>query len=105
MKKLLKKYKNVYFYKGFFPKTARVLSNKKFSFVHLDVDLYKSTFDALDFFYPRMNLGGIIISHDYSTCRNYESIPGVKKAIVDFFQDKPESIIELIGSQCLIVKL
>lgn len=98
VKNYLKNYKKVYFYKGIFPNTAVSLKNKKFSFVHLDVDIYQSTLDCLRFFYPRMNKGGIIISHDYINS------PGVKKAIDEFFQNKPEPIIE-IAQQAMIVKI
>ncbi len=95
----LKEYKNVYFYKGLFLTTAEPIKNNKFSFVHLDVDTYESTLNCLEFFYPRMNRGGIIISHDYFTAA------GVRKAFDEFFEDKTEPIIEMPGSQCLIVRL
>lgn len=99
VKNYLKKYSNVYIYKGLFNKTAGQIKDKSFSFVHLDVDLYDSTLNCLEFFYFRMNKGGIILSHDYI------SAAGVRKAFDEFFKDKPEPIIELSGSQCLIVKL
>jgi len=92
-------YRNIYFYKGVFPDTAQVVKDKHFSFVHFDVDLYKSTLDCLKFFYPRVNKGGIIISHDYP------SVNGVKKAFDEFFKDKPEPIIRVSYNQCLIVKI
>ncbi len=98
--KICKKFANypkVFFHKGFFPKTAETVKDKKFAFVHLDCDLYQSTRDCLEFFYPRMSAGGIIISHDYH-------ILGVKKAFSEFFFDKPESITPLHFSQCLIIK-
>ena len=95
----LKDCDNVFFYKGLFPLSAEPIKDKKFALVHLDVDLYKSTLEALQFFYPRITKGGIIISHDYS------ALAGVKKAFDEFFNDKLESIIELPTSQCLIVKL
>lgn len=102
VKQGLKKYEGVHFYPGLFPTTAAPIKNKKFSFVNLDVDLYKSTRDCLEFFYPRLSKGGILISHDYGggiTAR------GVRQAVDGFFKDKPEPVIELSGSQCLIVKL
>jgi O-methyltransferase len=99
VKTYLKSCKDVYFYKGLFPLTAKPVENKIFSFVHLDVDTYESTTSCLQFFYPRMNRGGIIISHDYINA------PGVRKAFDEFFKDKVEPIIEMSGSQCLIVKL
>lgn len=54
----LNKYKNVKFYKGLFPSTVDPIKNTKFSFVHIDVDLYESTVCSIEFFYPRMNKGG-----------------------------------------------
>jgi hypothetical protein len=98
VKNYLRNYPNVYIYKGIFPSTSEPIKDKRFSFVNLDVDLYKSTLSCLEFFYPRMNKGGVIISHDYIGTQ------GVKKALDDFFEEKSEPIIELSGCQCLIVK-
>lgn len=97
VKKYLSNYSNVFFHKGMFPATAKAVTDKKFSLVHMDVDLFQSTFDALEFFYPRMVRGGVIISHDYPDQE------GVKKAIDQFYKNKPETIIKMIGSQCIIV--
>ncbi len=99
VKVYLKNYRNISLYKGIFPETAEKIKSKKFSFVHLDVDVYQSTLDCLEFFYKRMVKGGIILSHDYI------SDMGVKKSFDEFFKDKPEPIIELAGSQCIIVKI
>lgn len=98
VKKYLAEYKNVRLYKGLFPKTAEPISNLKFSFVHLDVDLYQSTLDCLNFFYPRLIQGGIILTHDYHT-------DGVHAAFKEFFTEKKIPIIELTGSQCMIVNI
>jgi O-methyltransferase len=95
----LKENKNVHFYKGIFPETAGPVKDKMFSLVNLDVDCYESTKQSLEFFYPRMSRGGIIISHDYITA------PGVKKAFDDFFEGKTEPVLETAGSQCLVVKV
>lgn len=95
----LSSYKNVTFNQGIFPETAELFKNKSFAFVNLDVDLYRSTLNCLDFFYPRMVVGGIILSHDYST------LIGVRKAFDEFFSDKAELVIELSTNQCLVVKL
>jgi hypothetical protein len=95
----LKDYPNVFFYKGIFPTTAKPVERKTFSFVHLDVDTYKSTLSCLEFFYPRMSTGGIILSHDYLTAF------GVTKAFDEFFGERLEPVISLTGRQCLIMKL
>jgi len=89
---------DVKMYKGFFPSTAQALSETHFAFVHLDADLYESTKAGLEWFYPRMAPGGILISHDFVTSE------GVNRAFEEFFQDKPESYMELTGSQCMFVR-
>lgn len=99
VKEYLKNEQNVFFYKGIFPATSGPVAEKQFSMVNLDVDTYESTKECLEFFYPRMSHGGIIISHDYITA------PGVKKAFDDFFEDMPEPVLETAGSQSLVVKV
>lgn len=89
----------VQFYKGYFPATGEPVKDRSFSFVHLDVDLYTSTLQALEFFYPRMEPGAIIISHDYV------EFPGVRKAFDEFFEHKSEPVVELSGNQCLVTKI
>lgn len=95
----LSAFSGVHFYPGFFPETAAPVTHRKFSFVHLDVDLYESTLKALEFFYPRMDPGAIVISHDYVV------FPGVRNAFDEFFATKPEPVVELTGNQCLVVKI
>jgi len=95
----LSSYPNVHIYKGLFPQTAEGIRNKTFAFVHLDADLYESTKQSLEFFYPRMVKGGIILMHDY------QRIKGVTKAIDEFYQAKPEPVEMTSSSQALIFKV
>ena len=77
--------------------TGKEIIDKKFCFVHLDVDLYKSTIESLRFFFPKMVLGGIILIHDYHS-------DGIQKAIKEFKNDNQIHLIELTGSQAMIIK-
>ena len=100
VKQMLKGFKGVMFHRGLFPEeTGKDVAHRKFAFVHIDVDIYTSTLNSLRFFYPRMSVGGIIISHDYPM------LAGVKRAFDEFFEDKPEAVIELSGNQCMVVKV
>lgn len=95
----LQAFPNVFYHEGLFPHSvAKVPENEKFSFAHFDVDLYESTLSCLKYFYPRMNPGGVMLSHDYSI------LQGVRKAFLEFLCDKPEQLIELPTTQCMIVK-
>jgi O-methyltransferase len=95
----LARFPNVQIHKGCFPATSASIVNKRFSFVHLDVDLYEPMRDSLHFFYPRVSPGGMILIHDYLWGE------GVRKAVQEFFKNLPEPILELAGSYCGIVKL
>jgi O-methyltransferase len=95
----LQGYKNVFFHPGLFPESAKTLPERRFSFVHLDVDLYESTLAGLEYFYPRLITGGVILSHDYSI------LAGVRKAFDDFLHDKPERPVQLPSTQCMLIKL
>ena len=98
VKSRLSSFQNVFFYPGLFPSTGDLVRNNKFALVHLDVDLYQSTKDALEFFYPRLVPGGILISHDFP------SADGVQKAFAEFMANKPEKVIQLPLSQGMIVR-
>jgi O-methyltransferase len=37
----------------------------QFAFVHLDIDQYASTLDALRFLWPRISPGGVLVCHDW----------------------------------------
>jgi O-methyltransferase len=86
-------------YPGLFPEdTGHFVEHLRFSFVHLDMDLYDGTLGALRFFWPRMNPGGILLSHDYP------QLNGVVMAFQQFFSDQPEAFLPLSGQQCLAFK-
>lgn len=90
---------NIYFHKGLFPATTDALQDEHFSFVHSDVDLYASTRSILEFFYPRLLPGAIILTHDFATCS------GPHQAFTEFAKDLREPLIELPGDQAMIMKL
>lgn len=83
--------KRIRLHKGTFPETGEAVADHRFSLVHLDADLYESTLAGLEFFYPRMCPGGVLICHDYLTSN------GVNTAVRMFFDEKPEPVIELTG--------
>jgi len=95
----LNDYNNVEFFQGMFPDSTAGVEDATYAFAHFDVDLYDSTLSCLEYFYPRMVPGGVMLSHDYGM------LAGVEKAFAEFFADKPEGIIEQPTTQCMVVKL
>lgn len=87
-------------YSGWIPDEFHRVDGRSFSFVHLDVDLYQPTLDAISFFYGRTAPGGLIVCDDYGS----QLCPGAKRAIDEFLNDKPERVIHLTTGQGVIVK-
>jgi len=55
----------------------------RFSLIHFDCDLYKPTKRALEYFWPRLSRGGIMLFDEYSI----HEWPGETRAVDDFFAD------------------
>jgi O-methyltransferase len=89
-------------YPGYFPKTTSSIKSHNYALVHLDADLYNPQLSGLEYFYPKMSKGGVIIIHD---CNN--EYFGSKKAIDEFFLDKPETpiLIPDKSGSAIIIKI
>ena len=66
--------------KGYFPETAEVAEQETFAFVYLDACLYNPTLRGLEFFFPRMSQGGVIVVTRYED----DQYNGVFQAVTDF---------------------
>jgi len=90
VKEKLKEHKDIYYYPGIFPQTTGLVVDCKFALVNIDVDIYRSTKDCLDFFWPRTVKGGILLIQDdygFPDCR------GVTKAVNEFVKNKGVELI------------
>ncbi|MEI6304732.1 MAG: TylF/MycF/NovP-related O-methyltransferase [Candidatus Taylorbacteria bacterium] len=58
--------KNIKILKGIFPEeTKELVLGKEFRFCHIDVDVYQSAKDIVNWIWPRLCIGGIIVYDDY----------------------------------------
>jgi len=74
-----------------------------YALVNLDADLYKPTKAGLEYFYPLLSPGGVIIVHDY----NFKW-PGIKKAVDEFAKKISGTIVmvpDMDGSVMLFKSL
>ena len=100
VRNIVREFDFVKFYKGWIPKRFSEVENKKFQFVHIDVDLYQPTYDSLDFFFPRLVNGGIIVCESY----NMSELPGANKAF-DYLKDKKVDLFyETPFGGCFLIK-
>jgi hypothetical protein len=87
-------------YKGWIPERFGDVADRRFSFVHIDVDLYEPTLASLRFVYDRMGERGIIVCDDYG----FTTCPGATLAVHEFLDDKPEKMVALTGGGGYLVK-
>jgi O-methyltransferase len=75
---------------GWFPDSlAQLADDPRFALVHIDCDLYKPMKSGLEYFYPRLVPGGVLVMHDYmSLCWR-----GIEQAVDEFFAGKPERLV------------
>lgn len=64
---------------GWFPETAVDLENETFALAVLDAGLYQPTFAGMEYFFPRMSRGGVILVRNYESTRYI----GVRRAMDD----------------------
>lgn len=90
----------VAFHRGWIPARFGDVADRRFAFVHVDVDLLDPTLECIRFFYDRLVDGGILLCDDYgfSTC------PGVAVAIDEFLKDKPEKMLSLDAGGGFFIK-
>lgn len=85
---------------GWIPACFAPAASRTFRLVHIDVDLYDPTKASLEFFYPRMVDRGVLLFDDYG----HVTCPGARKAIDEFFQSRPEKVVELTCGQAFVIR-
>jgi len=88
---------------GFMPDTfSEVEDIKKFSFVHVDVDIFPSVISCCDYFYPKLTRGGVMVFDDYGF---YPYRHSVRAAVDSYFGNKNDKPFILPTGQALIIKI
>ena len=72
--KILKNFDNVDLYKGWIPEVFNKLNDEQYSYVNIDVDLYDPTKNSIEYFWPRLIKGGVLICDDYGS----DKTPGAR---------------------------
>lgn len=91
---------NCEFHVGWIPERFEDVAERRFAFVHIDVDLHRPTLDSLEFFWPRLAPGGLLVCDDYG----FASCPGATRAFDDFFAARDEAVLPIPSGQCLVWK-
>lgn len=88
------------FRQGFIPETFAGLDALKIAFAHIDVDIYRSIINSVEFIWPRLASGGFIVFDDYG----FDTCPGARQAVDDFFAPLPVEPLCLPTGQAVVFK-
>lgn len=100
IKRNLREFDNFRLYPGWIPQRFAEIADRKFCFVHVDVDLYEPTLESTRFFYERLVPGGIILFDDYG----FATCPGAKLATDEYFSAQSGCVVMLPTGQALVQK-
>lgn len=93
----LRAYPGIAFHPGWIPDAFEALPERDYRFVNIDVDLYEPTLETLEYFYPRLRRGGMMVSDDYSW-------PGARRAIDAFAARNTVHLETTPGGQAILRK-
>ncbi len=87
---------------GIFPdETGEMVTDTKFRFCHIDVDVYQSAKDIVDWLWPRLVTGGIIVFDDYG----FGGCDGVTHFVNEERNKEDRLVIHNLNGHAIVVKL
>jgi hypothetical protein len=86
-------------YKGEFSQSVKELPETNFALVHIDVDIYQTTLDCLEYFGKRLVLGGLIVIDDYGA----KKCPGVVRAVQEYLENNNGFLVWNLQTEQLIL--
>ncbi|MBL0054940.1 MAG: class I SAM-dependent methyltransferase [Chitinophagaceae bacterium] len=96
-------YAGVKILKGIFPEdTAHLVSaEERFGICHIDVDVYTSAKDILEWVWGKMIIGGVVVFDDYG----FHTCTGVTKLVEEYRKHADRVIIHNLNGHALMIKL
>ena len=92
---------NVRIVEGIFPNSAdATLENSRFRLVHIDVDVYQSAKDVLEWVWPRLVPGGMVIYDDYG----FSFCSGITKTVNEQVADPGKLVFHNLNGHAVVVK-
>jgi O-methyltransferase len=93
--------RNVELLEGIFPEeTGDRITDRTFRMCHCDVDVYQSAKDVLEWVWPRLSSGGVLVFDDYG----FAACPGVTKLVDEQRFRDDRLVVHNLNGHGLIVK-
>ena len=89
----------IVYHKGYVPEIFEQIpkSPPSIVYMHIDLNSTKPTIDCLEYFFPKLVQGGVILFDDYGWSNHLDT----KHAVDKFFKDKPGILMQLPTAQAI----
>ncbi len=96
-----RKLKNCSVHQGVFPESAdATLSDKKIALCHIDVDVYQSALDIVDWAKPRMVAGAVMVFDDYG----FHHCDGITRLVNELKQTGEWLFVYNLNGHAILIK-
>ena len=87
---------------GIFPEeTGKSVPDAKFRFCHIDVDVYQSAKDVMEWIWPKLVIGGIVVFDDYG----FHGCDGVTQFVNDERNKKDRLVMHNLNGHAVLIKI
>jgi O-methyltransferase len=86
---------------GIFPDdTGKRIGDSRFRFAHIDVDVYRSAKESVEWLWPRLVIGGIMVYDDYG----FQGCEGIARVVNEQRNDADRVVIHNLNGHAIVVK-
>ena len=92
---------NIEMLTGIFPEeTGARVADRRFSLCHIDVDVYQSGLDVLEWVWPRMPVGGIVVYDDYG----FATCDGITRLVNERYVQQGAVTLHNLNGHAVVIK-
>jgi O-methyltransferase len=92
---------NVVLAEGIFPdETQHIVTAQQIRLLHVDVDVYVSARDIVDFVWPRLVRGGVVVFDDYG----FKTTTGITKYVNEAMRGQDRTMVHNLNGHAVVIK-
>ncbi|WP_205529518.1 TylF/MycF/NovP-related O-methyltransferase [Taibaiella koreensis] len=93
---------NICLLRGIFPDdTGDEIAGKQFALCHIDVDAYQSARSVLEWVWPRLQVGGMVVFSDYG----FPITRGITHLVNEYYQAPDRTIVHNLNGNGIMIKI
>ncbi|WP_157976912.1 TylF/MycF/NovP-related O-methyltransferase [Taibaiella helva] len=93
---------NIHLLRGIFPDdTGDEIAGKRFALCHIDVDAYESARSVLEWVWPRLHIGGVVVFSDYG----FPITQGITQLVNECYSEQDRIILHNLNGNGILIRI